>query len=165
MVDLPHEPPRALGPRSHRRRVRRDHRSGPDVHVGGAEAGGLGPLREGRARADAWELRILAASDDIAETTGARSSATWVAVETREAHGAVRRRASLASAVDERWGQVGGGLESGVLNLAQARVIVEALDALPDELDPAVLARPRPTWSSRPPSSGRASWPGSASAS
>ena len=94
-----------------------------------------------RARADAWELRLLAASGDIAEATGARSSATWVAVETREAHGAVRRRASLAAAVDERWGQVGKALESGVLNLAQARVIVEALDALPDDLDPALLGK------------------------
>jgi hypothetical protein len=94
-----------------------------------------------RARADAWELRLLAASGDIAEATGARSSAAWVAVETREAHGVVRRRASLASALDERWGEVGTGLEVGVLNLAQARVIVEALDALPDELDPVLLGK------------------------
>ena len=94
-----------------------------------------------RARAEAWDLRLLAASDDIAETTGARSTATWVAVETRDAHGAVRRRASLASALHERWGQVDSALEAGALNLAQARVIADALDALPDELDPALLGK------------------------
>ena len=94
-----------------------------------------------RARAEAWDLRLLAASGDIAEATGARSTATWVAVETRDAHGAVRRRASLASALDERWGQVGSSLEAGVLNLGQARVIVEALDALPDDLEPALVGK------------------------
>jgi hypothetical protein len=64
-----------------------------------------------RARAEAWELRLLAASDDIAEETGARSTATWVANETRDAHGAIRRRASLAAALDQRWTRVADSRE------------------------------------------------------
>ncbi len=91
-----------------------------------------------RARAEAWELRLLAASDDIAGETGARSTATWVANETRDAHGAVRRRASLAAALDQRCARVAESLESGSLNLTQARVIVEAMDALPTGLEPAL---------------------------
>ena len=91
-----------------------------------------------RARAEAWELRLLAASDDIADETGARSTATWVANETRDAHGAVRRRASLAAALDQRWARVAESLESGSLNLTQARVIVDAMDALPAGLEPAL---------------------------
>ena len=94
-----------------------------------------------RARAEAWELRLLAASDDIAQDTGARSTAAWVADQTRDAHGAVRRRASLAASLDQRWARVADSLESGSLNLAQARVIAEALDALPRDLDGDLLAK------------------------
>ena len=94
-----------------------------------------------RARAEAWELRLLAASDDISHDTGARSTAAWVADQTRDAHGAVRRRASLAASLDQRWARVADSLESGSLNLAQARVIAEALDALPRDLDGDLLAK------------------------
>ena len=94
-----------------------------------------------RARADAWELRLLAASDDVADETGARSTATWVANETRDAHGAERRRASLAAALGQRWARVADALESGSLNLTQARVIAEALDALPRGLEPALRTK------------------------
>jgi hypothetical protein len=38
-------------------------------------------------RAEAERLRVLAASDDIAVATGDRSTATWLATQTREAHG------------------------------------------------------------------------------
>ena len=45
----------------------------------------------------------------------------------------------MASALQQRWGEVDSAFEAGVLNLAQARVIADALDALPDDLDPALL--------------------------
>ena len=85
-------------------------------------------------RAEAERLRVLAASDDIAEVTGDRSTATWLATKTREAHGTVRRHAALAASLGSKWNQTADALGAGDLNLAQARVIVEALDALPDEL-------------------------------
>ena len=77
---------------------------------------------------------MLAASDDIAEETGDRSTATWLATQTRDNHGTVRRHAALAASLGSRWTQTADALGAGDLNLAQARVIVEALDALPDEL-------------------------------
>ena len=56
-------------------------------------------------RIEAAELRVLAASDDIAEATGDRSTAAWLATQTRDAHGTVRRNAALASALESRWAQ------------------------------------------------------------
>src|SRR4029078_12144172 len=54
-------------------------------------------------RAEAERLRVLAASDDIAVETGDRSTAVWLATETRDAHGTVRRHAALAAALGSRW--------------------------------------------------------------
>jgi len=79
-------------------------------------------------------MRVLAATDDIAVETGARSTAHWLADQTRDAHAAVRRAAVLADAVDARWRLVGDRLATGSVNVAQARVMVEALDALPSGL-------------------------------
>jgi hypothetical protein len=85
-----------------------------------------------RARADALELQLLAAgSVDVADETGARSTATWLADEARDAHGTVRNRAVLAKALDQRYRQVAAALAAGVVNTAQTRAIVESLDALP----------------------------------
>ena len=67
------------------------------------------------------------ASDDIAEATGDRSTATWLAHQTREAHGTVRRHAALAAALGSRWTQTADALGAGDVNLAQARVIVEVV--------------------------------------
>ena len=108
------------------------------------------------ARAEAAMLRVLAVADDIAIETGARSTAAWLADQTRQAHGTVRRHSALAGALAY------GGSRPPVrsppaLNLAQARVIAEALDALPKELGDDLGPRRRPIWSRRPPSSGRAS--------
>ena len=50
-------------------------------------------------RVEAEELRVLAASDDIAEETGDRSTAAWLATQTRDDHGTVRRHAALAAAL------------------------------------------------------------------
>ena len=86
------------------------------------------------ARVAAVKLRVLAASDDIADETGARSTATWLANETRDAHGAAQRAAKLAQAM-ARHRLVGDALAAGSVNAAQAHVITEAVDALPKELD------------------------------
>ena len=94
-----------------------------------------------RARLEAVELKVLAASDDIAEATGDRSTATWLANQTREAHGTVRRKAVLARALASRWAQTADALEAGQVNLAQARVIAEALDALPQDLSGDLLLK------------------------
>ena len=87
-------------------------------------------------RMESLKLRVLAAADDIAVETGARSTAAWLADTTRDAHGTVLRSARLAVAVDGRCRLVGAALAEGRVNLAQAHVIVAALEALPTDLDP-----------------------------
>lgn len=94
-----------------------------------------------RARADALELRVLAAADDVAEVTGDRSAATWLADRTREAHGTVGRKAALARALAVRWTRTADALEAGQVNLAQAREIADALDALPGGLEGDLLVK------------------------
>ena len=85
-------------------------------------------------RAQAEQLRVLAAADDVAEVTGDRSAAAWLATATRDAHGTVRRHAALAAALETRWTRVAEAFAAGGVNLAQVRVIVEALDVLPKDL-------------------------------
>ena len=82
----------------------------------------------------AEELRVLAASDDIAVETGDRSTASWLATQTRDNHGTVRRHAALAASLGSTWIQTAVALGAGDVNVAQARVVVEALDALPEDL-------------------------------
>ena len=91
-----------------------------------------------RARAEALEMRVLAAADDVAVETGDRSTAAWVATATRDGRGSVRRRQTLAKALEARWRQVGAALAAGDVNTAQARVIAEAMDALPKDLEPSL---------------------------
>ena len=91
-----------------------------------------------RARAEALEMRLLAAADDVAEETGDRSIAAWVATATRDSRGGARGGRLLANSLDARWRHVGAALATGDVNTAQARVIAEALDALPKDLDAAL---------------------------
>jgi uncharacterized protein YfcZ (UPF0381/DUF406 family) len=90
------------------------------------------------ARVESLKLQVLAAADDIAIETGARSTAAWLADTTRDNHGTVLRIARLAVAVDERYRHVATALAEGRANLAQAHVIVTALDNLPTDLDGAL---------------------------
>ena len=93
-----------------------------------------------KVRVAAEELRVLAVSEDIADVTGDRSTAVWLANRTREAHGTVRRHSVLAAALGSRT-RTAKALAAGGLNLAQARVIVEALDALPAGLGDDLVVR------------------------
>ena len=115
-----------------------------------------------RARLEAVELKVLAASDDIAEATGDRSTATWLANQTREAHGTVRRKAVLARALASRWAQTADALEAGQVNLAQARVIAEALEALPQDLSGDLLLKAEALLVEEAAKLGPRSWPCSA---
>src|SRR5690349_12970612 len=48
------------------------------------------------AKAEADRLRVLAVSEDIAVETGARSTAHWLAAETRDGIGQIRLREKIA---------------------------------------------------------------------
>jgi hypothetical protein len=85
-------------------------------------------------RAAAVKLKVLANGDDIAEATGARSTAAWLADQTRDNPGTIRRHAALADALDQPWHQTDQALAAGAVNVAQATVMVAALEALPKEL-------------------------------
>src|SRR5689334_3117580 len=85
------------------------------------------------ARAEAERIRILLVSEDIAVETGARSTAHWLAAETRDGIGQIRLREKLAHHPGTRIVEAMG---QGTVQVAQAREIVEALARLPKDLDP-----------------------------
>ncbi len=86
------------------------------------------------ARLEADRLRVLAVSDDIAVETGARSTAHWLADESRDSIGQVLALGRVGTVARE-------AMAEGAVNLAQAKVITEALDALPADLDPEMRAK------------------------
>ena len=94
-----------------------------------------------RARLQAIEMKVLAVGDDIAEATGDRSTAAWLATKTRDAHGAVRATAKLAVALETRWTQVQAAFAAGEVNLAQVRVIDKALTDLPQDLGDDLISK------------------------
>jgi hypothetical protein len=86
------------------------------------------------AELEALRLRIIAASDDVAEDAGCRDVAAWLTGRTRTSAGGNVRDERLAGALDERWTQVAAALAEGAVNLDQARVVVTGLDRLAEPL-------------------------------
>ena len=83
---------------------------------------------------EALRLRTVAAAGDLAADHGCRTVADWLAPRTRTDRRAAYAQEKLAHALDNTWRQVGAALADGRLHLDQARVIVKALDALPDDV-------------------------------
>jgi hypothetical protein len=92
-------------------------------------------------RLEELRLRVLANADELARDAGARSASAWLAHATRADAGPTHAVGRLALALDRRWGRVREALAVGGVHVAQARVIVHALDDLPDDLDPDVAAK------------------------
>lgn len=78
-----------------------------------------------------------------ADAVGATSIAAWLAHETRMTGAEAQRMVKHAVAVDERHERVEEGLVAGDLRPDQARVIVEAVDSLPHDVDADVLSLAR----------------------
>ena len=97
-------------------------------------------LAELEAQLVALRLRVMAASEDVADAEGARDIGAWWAHHTRGDAVAARREQRLAHALDRRWTQVAAALGEGRVNLAQAVVITRALDELPESLGAEVVA-------------------------
>lgn len=91
-------------------------------------------LTEARSQLDAVTARVLAASDDVGEVHGLRDAAAWLAVQTRTTRRETRRDLALGRALEEH-ADVATALTSGELRTEQARVIAEAVDALPAQVD------------------------------
>jgi hypothetical protein len=91
-------------------------------------------LTEARSQLDALLAQVLGASDDVAAAHGLRDAAAWLAVETRTTRREARRDLALGRALEEHpW--VATALTSGVVRSQQARVITDAVDALPSHVD------------------------------
>jgi hypothetical protein len=86
------------------------------------------------ARLDSLRLRVVAAAGDVAADDGARDVAAWLGAEVNADRGVARRELRLAHALDIRWSQVREALARGDLSVAQAEMIVQALEALPGEV-------------------------------
>ena len=84
-------------------------------------------------------MRILADAADLAADTGARDAAGWFADATHTRFEDARADLRLAAALERRWQSLGAAVREGRVNTAQSRVIVRALDALPDEVPQDVL--------------------------
>ncbi len=86
-------------------------------------------------------LRVLADADDVALDHGARSAEAWLAHETRADIGPSLAAGRLAEALEGRWRLLREALSDGRVTEAQAHVIARALDDLPADLDPELLAK------------------------
>lgn len=86
-------------------------------------------------------MRIMADADDVAEKTGARNVADWLADATRGRFEDARADLALATALDRRWTALGAAVREGHVTRGQAGVVVRALESLPDEVPASVLDR------------------------
>jgi hypothetical protein len=86
------------------------------------------------------KLRIVPAAGDAACLAGARDVGAWMAWLTHADFAPARADARLAEALDRRWTRLAAGMADGAVSAAQARVVVEALEALPSDLDPSIAA-------------------------
>ncbi|MFC5729071.1 MULTISPECIES: HNH endonuclease signature motif containing protein [Nocardioides] len=85
-------------------------------------------------RIQARIMRTLAGGDDVAEGTGARSAAHWIAWEEHVHPGRLVADASLARRLRDCYPATWAALAQGRISVEHARVVVEALDALPDQI-------------------------------
>jgi hypothetical protein len=84
-------------------------------------------------------LRVLASADDVAEREGARDAAAWLAHHGRRDRDECRRRLRLARDLEKR-PTVASALRAGAVNVAQAEVIVRAVQELPAEVGEEIRA-------------------------
>lgn len=86
-------------------------------------------------------LRVVASAGDVAEKAGARDIGAWLAHATRADIAKGRADARLAEALDRRWTRVATAMADGVVSPPQAQVVTAVLEALPEDLDPDLLAK------------------------
>jgi hypothetical protein len=94
-------------------------------------------LQRAQAKLAAAQARLLAHAErlDVAANTGATSTAAWLRGQVRVTAGTARRAVALGKALDTgSYPATAAGLASGEVLPDQARVIVAAVDALPDRL-------------------------------
>ena len=85
-------------------------------------------------------LRVLADAGDLADSTGAKDAAGWLAHQTRTRFDDARADLALAVALDRERPVLAAGMRDGTVTLVQAQVIRRALDALPARVDAEAVA-------------------------
>ncbi|GAA1435192.1 hypothetical protein GCM10009641_30710 [Mycobacterium cookii] len=86
-------------------------------------------------------LRVLADAGDLADATGAKDTAGWLAHQTRTRFSDARADMGLATVLDRERPVLAAGMREGAVTLAQAHVIRRALDALPAAVDTDTVTR------------------------
>jgi hypothetical protein len=81
-------------------------------------------------RVEGLRLRVMSSAMDVADVVGAPTVAAWLAPRTHATTRSVHGRELLARGLDRRWQLVGAGVAAGTVSVAQAEVIVRALEAL-----------------------------------
>ncbi|MDO9494888.1 MAG: DUF222 domain-containing protein [Nocardioides sp.] len=96
------------------------------------------------ARLSALELKVAAHADRnrVGDASGATSTGVWWANATRMTQAEAARKVKLARALEQH-DPVAEALTSGEVLLDQARVVVEAVAALPDTVQPQVRTQAR----------------------
>ncbi len=85
-------------------------------------------------------LRVLADAGDLADSTGAKDAAGWLAHQTRTRFTDARADLALATALDRDRPVLAAGMRHGAVTLDQAHVIRRALTALPSRVDASTIA-------------------------
>ena len=99
----------------------------------------LAALTRLTARATELELRVAAHAETnrVGDESGATSTAAWWAHRTRITRGEAHRKVKLAEALDtDQHEPVREALAAGRVLADQAGVIVQAVDALPEDAEP-----------------------------
>lgn len=93
-------------------------------------------------RAQGLLLSVMAASSDVADEIGARSTGEWFATATRHDHKPSIGLDRLAHSLDHDYVHLCAAVSDGRVNLDQTVVIVHALDDLPaDDVSPEIRER------------------------
>jgi hypothetical protein len=92
-------------------------------------------------RLRALRLRVQGVAEDVASQAGAKDAGMVLASEARRDRRRTAADQHLAEALEQRWNTTGQAWREGRLNGDQAVVIAAALDKLPDDLAPELLAK------------------------
>lgn len=103
------------------------------------KARALRGLTELETRVAAMRLRVMAVAGDVAEEAGSRDVAAWWSHHTRAETDRGRADERLACSLDQRRSLLSAALAAGRCSVAQARVIEQALDQLPDRVGQDVI--------------------------
>ncbi len=104
-------------------------------------------LADLRSRLAAYELSVLAHAEhaQVGAETGATSTGAWWAVATRQRRTTTTAQVRLGVALETRWHRVHDALASAAMNPEQTRVVITALEDLPEDLDHDLVARAEET--------------------